>query len=70
MIKKDKFIENFATTFLATFVAVHHKENCLYDRHDNNLNPPFEEAFFLAEEVWKNMHGIDDNIDKYLEEEK
>lgn len=64
---KKEFITNFITTFIATWEANHYQENCHNGWGDNKSDPPFEDLVALAEENWKKMWEVGDEITNYLE---
>lgn len=65
---KKQFIEGFVINWLSTWSANNYDNYCVEGLHKELAEPPVEDAFDLAEDTWKYIHGIDSNIDKYLEE--
>jgi len=55
MTEKEKFIINYATTFLAAKAAQEYTYCCMTDNHVNLVETaPIEDAFFIANEIWQN----------------
>ena len=49
---KARFIEQFITTFCATYMAQHYDDTCMRGWTDENNKPPVEDAESLAEHAW------------------
>lgn len=52
---KEVFIDSFVTNFLSAWCANNYDECCLYDAHERLYNPPIEDAYDIAEEVWQKI---------------
>lgn len=52
---KERFIENFITTFCATYMAQHYDEFCTRGWTDRNRKPPVEDAESLAKDAWQEL---------------
>lgn len=52
-MRKQHFIDAFAVTFLATWVANEYNDACARDQHSRLENPPVEDAKLLAESAWE-----------------
>ena len=57
-MNKEEFIEHFAVTFMATWVANEHSNACMTGNHDMLKEPPVEDAYFLAEKAWEHKQEI------------
>ena len=54
-MNETTFKEHFIATFLATWVANHYDDACLYGQHDRLEHPPVEDAETLADYAWKEL---------------
>jgi hypothetical protein len=62
-MKKEEFIANFVTQFLAAYYANHYENDCLDGHvHKRDKHPPLEDAFFLAQTNWNNLIKFNKNI--------
>jgi len=55
---KEQFIDQFVTTFLATWCAENYTHFCMTDQHESLYNPPIEDAYDMAEGVWENLQKL------------
>lgn len=55
---KETFIEHFAVTFMATWVANEYAAACFNGEHERLENPQIEDAYFIAEKVWENKQKV------------
>lgn len=60
-MEKTQFIDNFITTFLATWTANNYDIMCAQGEWSKLENPPAEDAVHLAECAWRNNFSITDN---------
>lgn len=51
-MEKTQFIDNFVTTFLASWTANNYDLMCARGEWEKLGNPPVEDAFHLAEHAW------------------
>ena len=49
---KAEYIENFVVTFISVMTANNYQDYCSRGLHKELENPPFEDAFYLAEKTW------------------
>ena len=49
---KQTFVNNYISTFLATWTANHYEEYIMNNKHGDLGKPPVEDAMFLANEAW------------------
>ena len=61
-MNKKEFIEQFTTTWLATWSATNWADYCIKDMHEKLMKPPVEEAFFLANEAWNHIENIFEDV--------
>ena len=52
---KKKFIDSFVANFLSSWCANRYDDSCIIDSHTTLYNPPIEDAYDIAENVWKNL---------------
>jgi len=57
-MKKQKFIDNFIVSFLASWVANNYSFACSHGRHEMLENPPVEDAKMLAEAAWEKCEEL------------
>lgn len=67
-MNKKEFVEQFVINWLSFWSAYHYNDYCDRSLYKKLENPPIEDAFYLAEEIWKNMHEISVEVDKYLDD--
>lgn len=54
-MKEDEFIDNFMTTFLASWTANNFDLICARGEWERLENPPVEDAIYLAECAWSKV---------------
>jgi len=52
---KELFITQFLSSFLGNLAAMEYPGACLRCNHDPLLDPPIEDAIFIAETTWKKL---------------
>lgn len=57
-MNKEQFIDQFVTTWLATWSANNYPDACFYGNHKKLHTPPVEDAYFLAEKTWEHIQSI------------
>ncbi len=55
---KETFINNYVTTFLATWTANEYPMACMTGTHKKLHEPPVEDAYFLAEKAYEHIQKI------------
>ena len=58
---KKTFLNNYISTFLATWTANHYEEYIMNNKHEDLGKPPVEDAIFLANEAWKKYQLVSKN---------
>lgn len=61
-MKRQQFISQYVTNFVATWTAQNYDQCCLTGQHDRLRNPPVEDAIDLATQLWEKMK--DDGMSK------
>jgi hypothetical protein len=54
-MKREQFISQYVTNFVATWTAQNYDQCCAMGRHDVLRNPPVEDAIDLATQLWEKM---------------
>ena len=52
---KKKFIDSFVANFLSSWCATHYENMCMRGEQYELYDPPIEDAYDIAENVWKNL---------------
>ena len=52
---KKKFIDDFVTQFLSSWCADRYDKSCMQQEFYELYDPPIEDAYDIAENVWKNL---------------
>jgi len=60
-ISKQTFINNFVTQCCSQWFTDNYFEYCFEAQHDKLSNPPLEDIYFCAEEIWKKIETYDAN---------
>lgn len=56
----EEYKELFMVQFIATWTANNYEESCMIGNHDKLMNPPFEDAAFIAAATWKSFSEASD----------
>lgn len=60
-ISKQVFINNFVTQCCSGYFIRNYQEFCSSGTQYNLSNPPLEDIYFCAEEIWKQLEEDDEN---------
>jgi hypothetical protein len=53
---KAEYIETFVVNFISVWTAESYSDYCSRGLHKELENPPFEDAFYLAEKTWEKFY--------------
>ena len=59
-LKEEEFKKQFTTNFVSTWVANNYDDACMRGQHNRLREPPFEDAFHLADEAWEHYMELFD----------